>query len=349
MENFIPTKQHLRELLLYFYKIKKNAAESHRLLVNAYGDHALSEASCRKWFQRFQSGDFDVTDKERSGRPKKFEDEELETLLQDDPCQTLEQLSESLNVAISTVSDRLHAIGMIQKQGNWLPHDLSERQQERRKTTCELLLERHSRHGFLHRIVTGDEKWIHYENPKRLKAWVKPGEPTPSTPKREVHGLKVMLSIWWDQKGVLFYELLQPDPKTKKTITGAVYRQQLMRLNRNLQEKRPEWNNRHDKLILLHDNAKSHSAEPVKNYLKTVGWEILPHPPYSPDIAPSDYHLFRSMQSALSEVQFSSLEDIQKWIDEWIASKPEKFYWDGIHQLPGKWSRVVASDGAYFE
>lgn len=54
-------------------------------------------------------------------------------------------------------------------------------------------------------------------------------------------------------------------------------------------------------IILLHDNARPHVVVSVKNYLKTLDWEVLPHPPSSPDIAPSDYHLFRSVAHALSE------------------------------------------------
>ena len=42
------------------------------------------------------------------------------------------------------------------------------------KTTCEMLLDRYKRKSFLHRIVTGDEKWIHFENPKRKRSWVAP-------------------------------------------------------------------------------------------------------------------------------------------------------------------------------
>ncbi|GBP11540.1 Kinesin-like protein Klp61F [Eumeta japonica] len=78
---------------------------------------------------------------------------------------------------------------------------------------------------------------------------------------------------------------------------------------------------RHDKIILLHDNAHPHVAVLVKNYLKTLDWEVLRHPPYSPDIAPSDYHLFRSMAHALSEQLFTSYEDSKNWVDSWIASK----------------------------
>jgi hypothetical protein len=89
MSHFEPEKHHLREALLFCFRVKKNAAESDRLPVEAYGEHALSEQTCREWFRRFKTGDFVVHDKARSGQPKKFEDEELEASLDQDPCQTL--------------------------------------------------------------------------------------------------------------------------------------------------------------------------------------------------------------------------------------------------------------------
>jgi len=98
----------------------------------------------------------------------------------------------------------------------------------------------------------------------------------------------VMLCIWWDQLGVVYYELLKPS----QTITGDLYRKQLMRLNRALKDKQLQYNKRHVKVILQHDNACPHVAKPVKTYLETLKWEVLPHPPYCSDIALSDYHLF---------------------------------------------------------
>ena len=117
-----------------------------------------------------------------------------------------------------------------------------------------------------------------------------------------------MLCIWWDQLDVVYYELLKPT----ETITGDLYRTQLMRLSRALKDKRPQYNERHDKVILQHDNARPHVAKVVKTYLE---WEVLPHPPYSPDVAPSDYHLFRSMAHGLADQHFRSYEEEKNWID----------------------------------
>jgi len=114
----------------------------------------------------------------------------------------------------------------------------------------------------------------------------------------------------WKKTHVVYYELLKPN----ETITGALYRTQLMRLSRALKEKRAYYS-RHDKIILLHDNARPHVAALIKTYLETFKWEVLPHPLYSPDIAPSDYHLFRSMTHGLSE-HFTSYEDTKHCIDD---------------------------------
>lgn len=65
------------------------------MLVEVYGNDASSERNCRDWVQRFRNGDFDFKDKERSDAPKKFEDEDLESLLDEESCQTLKELSES--------------------------------------------------------------------------------------------------------------------------------------------------------------------------------------------------------------------------------------------------------------
>lgn len=345
MAKFEPKKGHLREVLLFAFHSKKNAAEARRMIVETYGESCISERTCREWFQKFKNGEYDVQDKQRPGPVKKFEDANLEALLDEDSCRTQQELANSLGVTQQAVSHRLKCLGMIQKLGHWVPYELKPRDIERRLFTCEQLLQRQKRKGFLHRIVTGDEKWIHYDNPKRKKSWGLPGHASTSTAKPNIHDSKLMLCIWWDQLGVVYYELLQPS----ETITGALYRTQLIRLSRTLKEKRPQYSKRHDKVILFHDNARPHVSRVVKTYLETLKWDILPHPPYSPDIAPSDFHLFRSMTHDLAEQHFRSYEETKNWIDSWIASKDEQFFRRGIQKLPERWEKVVSRDGNYFE
>ena len=82
----------------------------------------------------------------------------------------------------------------------------------------------------------------------------------------------------------------------------------------------------------------------VQNYLETLNWEVLSHPVSSPDLAPSDNHLFSSMGHALAERHFDPYEDVRKWL-EWFASKDEEFF--GIHKLSERWEKYIVSE--YFE
>lgn len=88
---------------------------------------------------------------------------------------------------------------------------------------CEQLLARQRQIGFLHRIVTGDIKWVYYDNPKRRKACGYPGHAFTSTAKPNIHSSKVMLVICWDQLRVVYYKLLK-----QIHITGDDYRAQLI-------------------------------------------------------------------------------------------------------------------------
>ncbi|GFV15028.1 mariner Mos1 transposase [Trichonephila clavipes] len=139
------------------------------MLVEAYGGNALSRAQCYRGFEKFQNGNFDVRNEERGSPAKKFEDAELQALLDEDDGQTRaqEHLAEQLNVEKSTVSRRIKEMGKIIKVGRWVPHELTDRQQDNRKIVCEMLLVRYKRKSYLHCIITGDEKWIYFENPKR--------------------------------------------------------------------------------------------------------------------------------------------------------------------------------------
>ena len=104
-----------------------------------------------------------------------------------------------------------------------------------------------------------------------------------------------MLSMWWDYKGVEYFELLP----NNRTISSDIYCQQLMKLVEAIKEKLPELANRKG-IMFCHDNARPHKSLATRTKLLELGWEVMLHPPYSSDFAPSCYHLFRSLQNFLN-------------------------------------------------
>ena len=104
-----------------------------------------------------------------------------------------------------------------------------------------------------------------------------------------------MLSAWWDWKGMVLFELL---PRNQ-TINSYVYCRQLNKLNAAVKKKRPELVN--CKGIIFHDdNVTPDTSLATRQKLLRLVSEVMLHPPYSLDLAPSDYYLFRSLHNSLN-------------------------------------------------
>ena len=102
------------------------------------------------------------------------------------------------------------------------------------------------------------------------------------------------------------------------------------------------------KHIIFHqDNARPHVSLMTRRKLLQLGWKVLIHPPYSPDIAPSDFHLFLSLQNSLNGKNFNSPEDCKRHLEQFFTQKHKKFWEDGIMKLPENWQKVVEQKGEY--
>ncbi|GFW93494.1 histone-lysine N-methyltransferase SETMAR [Trichonephila clavipes] len=156
----------------------------------------------------------------------------------------------------------------------------------------EALAKRNEIDPFLKQMVTGDEKWVIYDN--------------------------------FVQKG------------SCQTLNLDIYCQQLGRLKLGIDPKRPELANRRG-VVFHQDNVRPHMSVVIHKKLWELGWEILMHPPYSLDLAPSDYHLFFALQNFLSEKKLGSREDCENRLLEFFTNKDQDIHERGIMNLPFKW------------
>jgi hypothetical protein len=147
------------------------------------------------------------------------------------------------------------------------------------------------------------------------------------------------ICVWWDWEGVIHYEMLERN----KAVNADLYIEQMHRLNDAIQQKRPD----RRQGLLQHDNVRPHIANITNTAIQTLDWEVLPHPLYSPDLVPSDYHLFRSLSNAMSGVSFNNDVKLKMWLNEFFKSRSSGFYKRGIEKLVEHWQEVVNNEGKY--
>ena len=138
------------------------------------------------------------------------------------------------------------------------------------------------------------------------------------------------------KNGLFKITSFENDSKRNQTINLDVYCHQLNKLNAAVKEKRPELVNRKS-LICQHDKATPHTSLATRQKLLRPGWEVMLHPPYSPDLAPSDYYLFRFLQNSLNGKIFNDEEVVKSHLVQFFADKDQKFYERGIMKLPEIW------------
>ena len=146
-----------------------------------------------------------------------------------------------------------------------------------------------------------DETWIHHYTPKSKRSsaeWTAVGEKRPKRQKTQMWAGKVMASIFWDAHGDLFIDYRE------KGINRERYISHMMRLKNEFSEKRLQM--RKKKVLFHQDNAPCHKSLATMAKLNELSFKMLPHPPYSQDLAPGDYYLFADLKKILQGKRFYS-------------------------------------------
>uniref|UniRef100_A0A7I4YSU7 Histone-lysine N-methyltransferase SETMAR n=1 Tax=Haemonchus contortus TaxID=6289 RepID=A0A7I4YSU7_HAECO len=267
--------------------------------------------------------DENLDDDEYSGRPSAVDNEQLRG--EENPRTTLKDIGSRLSVSSRTVGTHMKKIGKSQKLDKWVPHELTQHKKDRSYELASALLLRNRNDPFLDRIVTCDEKWILYDNRRRSGQWLDEDQAPQHFPKPKQHGKKVMVFVRWSAAELIHHSFMNPD----ETVTAEKYCQEIDEMHRKLQLMSPALVNRKGP-ILLHDNARPHVAQLTLRKLMELGYGTLPQPPYSPDLAPTEYHFFKHLDGFLKEKCFKTQHDAAAAFDDFIASRSPDFYANGV-------------------
>jgi histone-lysine N-methyltransferase SETMAR len=216
---------------------------------------------------------------------------------------------------------------------------------QKRVQCCENNLRLWEQHGetFLRNLITEDETplCIYLPETKRDSSeWKFPDEkPTLKMRTGTSHGRAMMLSTFWDHQGIILNDFADRGI----TINSAYYSQLVVaaRKNRRKQRNTPLW--------FLHDNAPVHTAGVSEATIEDAGLTLLDHPPYSPDLAPSDFFLFRHLKKHLRGISFASKEDLKSAVEDFFANCHPDFFKNAFYDLVVRWKKCIERNGLYVE
>jgi histone-lysine N-methyltransferase SETMAR len=150
---------------------------------------------------------------------------------------------------------------------------------------------------------------------------------------------KVMATVFWDMEGLLLVDIM---PKGT-IINSEAYVATLTNLHACLRRVRPH--KQIADILLQHDNARPHVSLRTTEAINKFGLTVFPHPPYSPELAPSDRHLFGELKDSLRGSKFEDDESLVAAAKNYLRDAGPEFYKAGIQALVKRWGKAVEIGG----
>lgn len=321
-------------------------------LDSTLGDSSPSTSTIHKWHSEFKRGSMSTNDAPRSGRPKMAADEgnveKVKEIVLSDRRLKVREIAEASGIPKSSVFRILHEdLGMKKLCARWVPRLLTDLHKENRVTTskqCLALI--NSNPNFFSQLITMDETWLHHYTPETKQQsmqWTEKGGSAPKKAKAMPSAGKVMASVFWDTRGIIMIDYLEKG----RTITGAHYVNQLDQLKAAIKEKRPCLSKK--KIYFLQDNAPAHTSKVSMQKIKDLKFELIAHPPYSPDLAPSDFFLFPNLKKSLAGKRFSSNAEVIAFTEGFFCGLDKSAYKTGMESLEHRLMKCIDVAGEYIE
>jgi len=313
-------------------------------LCETYGPAALSLTAVKVWAKRFREGRTSLEDDPRAGRPQSQDYSQLvEDVLAERPFSTSRAIADIVGCSHPTILAALEAMGYKKFLSRWVPHELTDEQKAARVLMSRSLLATLTslNPGRISSVITGDESWFYYEYPQEGR-WARTREDVAPRPKRSIGAKKVMITVFWSTRGIHLIEAL-PDGETFNSEYACHL---LDRLDSNLRELRPSMGARG--MALHWDNARPHTSQQTLQKIRQLKLSQLSHPPYSPDIAPSDFFLFGYIKSQLKGQSFHDTDSLLAWINT-VTRNISK---EDLRAVFSSWMTrlqwVIENNGEYF-
>lgn len=228
------------------------------------------------------------------------------------PFASVRELAKLISIPKTVIHDYLvHVMGYQNKHLRWVPHELTSAMKNNRVELAAVLHHKLTKNlnKSRHMVVTLDESWFYLEY-LHSAIWVQENQTPPSRARRMISSKKAMLTIVWTKKEIFFVDLL---PKGTKFCSNYYLHNILEPLVDiiNPPEKRSKT------IIHFHqDNARPHTANCIKEFCSENNIKVLPQPPYSPDITPSDFFLFGYIKDKLKGEFFDDENELLHKVEE---------------------------------
>ena len=247
----------------------------------------------------------------------------MHDLVIEDRRVSIKWISETLCISYGSVF-LIDKLG-LKNSAQWVPRMLTPDQKQVRVTLSEALLAQINAdsENLFDRFVTMDETWVHHFDPETKQQsmeWREKGSTPPQKFRVQASAGKVMASVFWDCRGILLIDYLPH----KQTITGVYYAELISKLREAIKAKRRIMLTRG--VLFQQDNAPVHESEVAMSAIHSAGFELIDHPPYSPDLAPSDFFLFPNLKKPLRGIKFSSNEEVKGAVNQWFDSQDKTFF-----------------------
>jgi len=316
----------------------------HQELCSTYGEAVYSIETVKYWLHQIKLEREDLTDQPTSGRPPLDDlDASIMRELLREPFSSVRSLEDATGIPAATVYRRLtQSLQMVSRHLRWVPHMLTEELRAKRCTQAKELrkvLKAQQKIGWRD-IITGDESWIHYDiNPSSI--WTVPGDEVPVRPRITVQSEKRMLIVFWGISGIVHRCWL---PKGERLNAEFVLNNVLQPISDLLQSDAAD----QKPFTLLHmDNARPHTAVLIFERLRSLRLRRAPQPPYSPDLAPSDFFLFGWLKGKLAKRKYRTEDELFEAVDEILGTltveKIQEVFQNWIERL----DQVIATNGDY--